>query len=175
LIQHLQPFHSECYIHVRYLTSKNGKKISPRALRAIFTGYTNTINHYRLFIPDTKKTIVSADIIFPPLKIQGASHIIHRRINQYLIPLQSQEMCIDYTYTNKGTSSDAFSKQCMRQNPQEANNLADNGLKSTDQIMLAHCKDGKRDKYLGAPYWFMMVTIWLLVKLHQMDQSKMIY
>jgi hypothetical protein len=75
-IQHLQPFSRERYIHVPYQKRKDGKKLSPRAQRAIFTGYTNTINHYIVFLPDTKKTIVSADIFFPPLKIEGALPLI---------------------------------------------------------------------------------------------------
>ena len=66
LIQHLQLFGKEWYIHVPYEKRKDGKPLSPRAQRAIFTGYTNTINHYRVFLPDTKKTTASADILFTP-------------------------------------------------------------------------------------------------------------
>jgi hypothetical protein len=75
-IQHLQPFGRERYIHLPFQKRKDGKKLSPRAQRAIFSGYTNTINHYIVFLPDTKKTIVSADIFFPPLKIEGALPLI---------------------------------------------------------------------------------------------------
>jgi len=41
----------------------------------------------------------------------------------------------------------------MRENPQEANDLADSGHESICRIMLADYKDGKRFQYLGAPYW----------------------
>jgi hypothetical protein len=41
----------------------------------------------------------------------------------------------------------------MRENPQEANNLFDNGHESIRPVLLADCNDGKRDEYLGAPYW----------------------
>jgi len=54
-IQHLQPFGRECYIHVPYQKRTDGKKLSPKAQRAIFTGYTNVPHHYRVFLPDTKR------------------------------------------------------------------------------------------------------------------------
>jgi len=77
-IQHLQPFGRDCYIHVLYQKRMDGKKLSPRAQRAIFTGYTNVPHHYRVFLPDTKQTIVSADTFFPPLKIEGTTPMIKR-------------------------------------------------------------------------------------------------
>jgi hypothetical protein len=43
---------------------------------AISTGDTNSINHYRVFLPDTKKTRVSADNFFSPFKTGGASPLI---------------------------------------------------------------------------------------------------
>jgi len=150
LIQHLQPFSRQCYIHVPYQKRKDGKKLSPRAQRAIFIGYTNTINHYRVFLPDTNKTIVSADIFFPPLKIEGASPLIYRRVNQHLIPSQTS---LDYIYTNKEKSKDDLLRQWMRENPEEDNNLFDNGHDSINRILFADFEGGQRDEYLGAPYW----------------------
>ena len=52
-IQHLQPFGRECYIHVSYQKRTDGKTLSLRSPRAIFTGYTNIHHHYRVFLPDT--------------------------------------------------------------------------------------------------------------------------
>jgi hypothetical protein len=149
-IQHFQPFGRECYIHVPYQKRKDGKKISPRIHRAIYTRYTNTINHYRVFLPDTKKSIVSADIFFPPLRREGASPLIHRPISQHLTPLLFQQTSIDYTYIIMGESRDGLRRQWMRENPQEGNNLADNGHESICRTLLADYKDGKRDEYLGA-------------------------
>jgi len=96
-----------------------------------------------VFLPDTKKTIVSADIFFPPLRIEGASPLIHHQVNKHIIPLQSQQMLVDYTYTNKRKSTDDLLRQWMRENLQEANNLANNGHESIKPIMLADFKDGK--------------------------------
>ena len=105
------------------------KKVSPRAQRAIFTRYTNIHHHYRVFLPDTKKTIVSADIFFPPLKIEGAMPMINLRIDQILTPLQrhTPSTSVEYTYNNKGKRSDSMWQQWMDENHQEANDLVDNG------------------------------------------------
>jgi len=122
-IQHLQPFGRECYIHVLYQKRMDGKKVSPRAQRAIFTGYTNVPHHYRLFLPDTQKTTVSGDTFFPPLKIEGATPTIKRRIDQILTPLQSNtpSTSVEYTYNNTGKTSDNMGRPWMDKDPQEAN------------------------------------------------------
>jgi len=150
-IQHLQPFGREWYIHVPYQKRTDGKKLSPRAQRAIVTGYTNTINHYRVFLPDTKKTIVSADIFFLPLQIVGGSPQRMKSIHQHQTP--SSQTSIDYTYTNKSKGTDNLWRQWMRENPQEANNMFNNGNPTIDRFILADFRAGKRDEYLGAPYW----------------------
>jgi len=154
-IQHLQPFGRECYIHVPYQKRTDGKKLSPRAQRAILTGYTNVPHHYRVFLPDTKKTIVSADTFFPPLKIEGATPTISRRIDQILTPLQNNtpSTSVEYTYNNKGKTSDDMWRQWMDENPQVANNLVDNGHEIVARLMRLDFIEGKRDGYLGAPYW----------------------
>jgi len=138
-IKHVQPFGRECFIHVPYQKQTDGKKLSPRAQRAIFTGYTNVPHHYRVFSPDTKKTIVSADIFFPPLKIEGASPKINRRSNQILTFLQINTLStsVEYTYNNKGKTSDNMWCQWMEENPQEANDLVDNGHEIVARLMRA--------------------------------------
>jgi len=146
-IQHLQPFRRECYIHVLYQRQTDGKMLSLRAQRAIFTGYTNVPHHYRVLLPDTKKTIVSADIFFPPLKTEGATPMINRRIDQILPPLQGNtpSTSVDYTYNNKGKIRDDMWRQWMDENPQEANDLVDNGHEIIGRLMRADCIQGKRD------------------------------
>ena len=150
-IQHLQPFGRECYIHVPYQKRKDGKKLSPRAQRVIFTGYTNTINHYRVFLPDRKKTIVSADIFFPPLQLEGGSPQRKKLIHQHRTP--SPQTSLDYTYTNRSEGTHDLWRQWMRENPQVANHMFNTGYPTIDQLILADFKAGKRDEYLGAPYW----------------------
>jgi hypothetical protein len=41
----------------------------------------------------------------------------------------------------------------MRENPQIANNMFDTGHPTIDRIIMADFKAGKRDEYLGAPFW----------------------
>ena len=106
-------------------------------------------------MPDTKKTIVSADILFPPLKIEGAMPMINLRIDQILTPLQrnTPSTSVEYTYNNKGKRSDSMWRQWMDENHQEANDLVDNGHPTIARLMPADFEEGKRDGYLGAPYW----------------------
>jgi len=154
-IQHIQPFGRECYIHVPYQKRTDGKKSSPRAQRAIFPGYTNVPHHYRVFLPDTKKTIVSADTFFPPLEIEGATPTTTLRIDQILTPLQSNtpSTSVEYTYNNKGKTSDNMWRQWMDESAQEANDLVDNGHEIIARLMRIDILEGKKDGYLGAPYW----------------------
>jgi hypothetical protein len=152
-IQHLEPFKRECYIHFPYQKWKDGKTLFLRAQSTIFTGYTNTINHYIVFLPNMKKTILSADIFWPPLEAEGTSPLIHCRIIQYLIPLKFQNSPINYTYSNKAKSRDDVLRQWLKENPQEANNIADNRYSSINPIMWADSKVGKWDKFLQPPCW----------------------
>jgi len=141
-IKHLQPFGRECNIQVPYQKRNDGKKLSPRAHRPIFTGYTNTINHYRVFLPDMKKTIVSADIFFPSFQIEGATPSIYC---QPVVSSESKQTSLDYTYTNKGESSDDLWRKWMRDNPQEGNDLFNNHHPVIDRSIMADFRSGKRD------------------------------
>ena len=154
-IQHLQPFGRECYIHLPYQKQTDAKKLSPMAQRAIFTEYTNMHHHYPVFSPDTKKIIVSADIFFPPLKSEGVMPMINRRIDQILTPLPSNTRLtsVEYTYNDNGKTSDSMCRDLMDKNPQEANDLVDNGHPTIARLIKADFEEGKRDRYLGAPYW----------------------
>ena len=73
-IMHLKPFGSECYIHVPKQQRLAGIKLQPRAQRAILTGYANDDHHYRVHLPESKHTLVTNDIFFPPSKTEGESN-----------------------------------------------------------------------------------------------------
>jgi len=55
--------------------------------------------------------------------------IIKRRIDQILNPLQSNtpSTSVEYTYNNEGKTSENMCRQWMDENPQDANDLVDNG------------------------------------------------
>ena len=71
-IQHLHPFGREVFVHIPKDARPSGSKLSPRARSAIFLGYTNVNHQYRIFYTEEKRAAVSADVFFPPLKIEGA-------------------------------------------------------------------------------------------------------
>ena len=60
-ISHLKIFGSPIYIHV---TKDARKKLEPTAEVGIFLGYTETPHNYRVYFPDSWKTVVRRDIKF---------------------------------------------------------------------------------------------------------------
>jgi hypothetical protein len=104
-----------------------------------------------VFPPDTKKTIVSADIFFPPLEIEGASPQKRKSIHQQQTP--SSQTSVEYIYTNKDEGSDDLWRQWMSENSKEANDMFDNHHPVVNRLITADFRAGKRDEYLGAPYW----------------------
>jgi len=153
-IQHFQPVSREWYIRVLYQIRMDGKRSSPREQRAIVTRYTNIHHHYRVFLPDTKLTIGSADIFFPPLKSQGATPMINQRIDCFLTPLGSTtpSTSVEYTYTHNVKTSHSMWREWMDKNPQEADDMCDNGHPTIHWPILANLKERKRDRYLCASY-----------------------
>jgi len=81
--------------------------------------------------------------------------MIKRRIDQILTPLQSNtpSTSVEYTYNNKCKTSDNMWRHWIDENPQEANDFVDNGHETIARLMRADFLEGKRDGYLGAPYW----------------------
>ena len=60
-ISHLKIFGSLVYIHVM---KDARKKLEPTAEVGIFLGYTETPHNYRVYLPDSRMTIVRRDIKF---------------------------------------------------------------------------------------------------------------
>ena len=58
-ISHLKIFGSPVYIHV---TKDGRKKLEPTTEVGIFVGYTKTPHNYRVYFPDSWKTVVRQDI-----------------------------------------------------------------------------------------------------------------
>jgi hypothetical protein len=104
-----------------------------------------------VFLPDTKKTIASANIFFPRLQTEGASPQRKKSIHQHQTP--SSQTSVDYTYTDKGEGTNDFWRQWMRENLQQANDMFNDQHPAVNRIVLADFKARKRDKYLGAPFW----------------------
>ena len=60
-ISYLKIFGSPIYIHV---TKDSRKKLEPTAEVGIFVGYTDMPHNYRVYLPDSRKTVVRWDIKF---------------------------------------------------------------------------------------------------------------
>jgi hypothetical protein len=88
-----------------------------------------------VILPNTKKTIVSAAIFFPPLEIEGASPQRKKSIHQHQIP--SSQTSLSYIYTNKDKGSDDLWRQWIKENPQEANNMFYNHHPVIDRLIMA--------------------------------------
>ena len=54
-------FGCECYVH---LYPNQTKKLSSRALKCVFVGYSNSQKGYKCYFPTGKRIIVSKDVTF---------------------------------------------------------------------------------------------------------------
>jgi len=69
-ISHLRIFGSPIYMHV---TNDARKKLELTAEVGIFVGYTDTPHNYRVYFPDSHKTVVRQDIKFQEEKAMKCS------------------------------------------------------------------------------------------------------
>jgi len=69
-ISHLRIFGSNVYMHVM---KDARKKLEPTVEVGIFMGYTDTPHNYRVYLPDSGKTIVQRDIKFQEEKAMKCS------------------------------------------------------------------------------------------------------
>ena len=87
------------------------------------------------------------DIFFPPLNTEGAMPIKSRSINHFLTHLQSNTplTSVEYTYSNKCKMSDAYWREWMDENPNEANNQLEDGHPIITRLIVADSEEGKKD------------------------------
>ena len=69
-LSHLRIFGANIYMHV---TKDAKKKLEPTAEVRIFVGYTDTPHNYRVYLPDSGKTVVRRDIKFQEEKAMKCS------------------------------------------------------------------------------------------------------
>lgn len=60
-VRHFKVFGSICYAHI---PTKKRTKFDERSQKCIFVGYSSNTKGYRLYNIETKKLIVSRDVIF---------------------------------------------------------------------------------------------------------------
>jgi hypothetical protein len=63
-LQHLRVFGCDAYVHV----PKENSKLDKKAEKCIFIGYKDGVKGYKIWNPETKKTIYSRDVVFKEVK-----------------------------------------------------------------------------------------------------------
>jgi hypothetical protein len=64
-LQHLRVFHCDAYVDV---PKENRSKLDKKAEKCIFIGYKDGVKGYKLWNPETKKTVYSQDVVFREVK-----------------------------------------------------------------------------------------------------------
>ena len=170
-IHHLQPFGRECYVHIPKAKRPAGAKLSPRAQRGIFVGYTDTIQHYRVFIPEEKRFIVSGDVFFPPFYSEGAmatmnglpstpvssqprkfpqQNLQRQPGTQSTLPIPDSE---DVTFPLGRFDVEGMWYNWCERNPEAANRAYDDGIPPVCEVFYQCYQMGKRDGFLGPQFW----------------------
>lgn len=163
-ISHLQPFGRPCYIHIPESRRGAGSKLSPRAMKGLLVGYTNVERHYRIFIPEKNRTIVSGDVLFPPFETEEAfappteNHDPAGQQIHFTKPNRSPEIPNPRpTTTNikvpqiREVDDIAMLEWCDR-NPEKAIDLFKSGHITITRILQQAVTDGKRDGVLDPRY-----------------------
>jgi hypothetical protein len=64
-LQHLRVFGCDAYVHV---PKENRSKLDKKDEKCIFIGYKDGVKGYKLWNPETKKTVYSRDVVFREVK-----------------------------------------------------------------------------------------------------------
>src|SRR5690606_30468664 len=160
-VSHLQPFGRECYVHIPLAKRPAGMKLTSRAEKGLFVGYTNIEQHYRVFIPEQKRTFISRDVFFPPYKSEGAiatSAPTKCRSPSLLRPptASADTPATSNIYVQpdpKGFPNDDIWLAWMERNPDIANQWFDQGHPKVTQLFESEFQQGRRDAFLGPQYW----------------------
>src|SRR5690606_1127615 len=158
-IHHLQPFGRECYPHIPEATRKSGKKLAPRARLGLFVGYTKVDHHYRVFLPDEKRTTVSADVFFPPFNSEGATtKDVPSKTSTTPTPKAkltdlSKTPNLDTDVIDVNIDYDGLWIDWMKRHPAEANMLFQRGDPTVQRLMQQEYERGYRDTFLSREFW----------------------
>ncbi len=166
MVSHLQPFGRECYVHIPLAKRPAGMKLTPRADRGLFVGYTNVEQHYRVFITEQKRTFISRDVFFPPYKSEGASTKATTTELRSPSVLRSssletntssttspQTVTIEGQHNPQGFPTDDMWIAWMERHPDTANQWFNQGHPKVTQLFNREFNKGRRDTFLGPDYW----------------------
>src|SRR5690606_10960138 len=156
-IQHLQPFGCECYIHIPKEKRKPGSKLSPRAHKGIFLGYTDTTRHYRIFKTEERCTMTTGDVFFPPLPAEGAptpsgpTPTTFKDLVQH-VSLNLTPSSSPIIPSIKELSDDTLWMEWMERNLHQAHALFEQGNPYVVRLLSNLVLAGKRSGIGGPPY-----------------------
>ena len=93
-ISHLNIFGSPVYIHV---TKDARKKLEPTAEVGIFVGYTETPHNYRVYLPNSRMTVMRRDIKFNEVKAMKLSleRELHLHAEEELLVPKDEPLDVD--------------------------------------------------------------------------------
>jgi hypothetical protein len=75
-LQHLRVFGCDAYVHV---PKENRSKLDKKAKKCIFIGYKDGVKGYKLWNPETKKTVYSRDVVFKKVKDVSKQEFLPRK------------------------------------------------------------------------------------------------
>ena len=93
-ISHLKIFGSSVYMHV---TKDTRKKLDPTTEVGIFLGYTETPHNYRVYLPNSRMTIMRRDIKFNEVKAMKLSleRELHLHAEEELLVPKDEPLDVD--------------------------------------------------------------------------------
>ena len=93
-ISHLRIFGSPVYMHV---TKDARRKLDPTVEVGIFVGYTDTPHKYRVYLSDSRKTVVRRDIKFQEEKAMQCSleRELHLHADEELLVPKDELLDVD--------------------------------------------------------------------------------
>ena len=158
-VLHLHPFGQKCFAHIPKASRKAGSKLLPRAAPGIFVGYTPTTRHYRVFLPEGQRVIISHDVHFPNTGSEGVTSTVNATpspsspSNTDTFTPTSIPADLEVPINVDGFPSTAHWIEWADRNPDTANQWYHRGHPKVVQVFNQAFNDGKRSGFLGPPYW----------------------
>jgi hypothetical protein len=84
-LQHLRVFGCDAYVHV---PKENRSKLDKKAEKCILIGYKDGVKGYKLWSPETKKTVYSRDFVFREVKVVSNQEFLPRQDEPEKIELE---------------------------------------------------------------------------------------
>jgi hypothetical protein len=108
-LQHIRVFGCDDYVHV---PKENRSKLDKKVEKCIFIGYKDGVKGYKLWNPETKKTVYSRDVVFREVKDVS---------KQELLPMQDKPKKIELELDD--VKSESFEEEEVEEEEEEPHTL----------------------------------------------------